>query len=102
MGGAELRRPQPRLLSDSRRRLREPLARAPRRLGPVGSPRELVLEMTSGETMINRVIRLFWKVLDRIDYAAGVARRWVVDLIYGPEPPTPADRRREADREQLR
>ena len=52
--------------------------------------------------MINRVTRLFWKALDRIDYAAGVARCWVVDLIYGPEPPTLADEKREADHERLR
>jgi hypothetical protein len=29
-------------------------------------------------------------------------RCWVVDLIYGPEPPTPADEKRDADRERLR
>jgi hypothetical protein len=52
--------------------------------------------------MINRVTRLLWTALDRIDYAAGVARCWVVDLIYGPEPPTLADEKRDADRERLR
>jgi hypothetical protein len=30
------------------------------------------------------------------------ARLWLFDLIHGPEPETPADEEREADRERLR
>jgi hypothetical protein len=41
-------------------------------------------------------------ILDRVDYVAIVARCWLVDLIYGPEPATPADKKREADHERLR
>ncbi len=51
--------------------------------------------------MCSRLARLFWEALDRADYAVTLARCWLVDLIYGPEPPTPADEKRGADREQL-
>jgi hypothetical protein len=57
--------------------------------------RELVLGMFS------RLDRLFWKALDRVDYAVMLARCWVVDLIYGPESPTLADEKRGADHERL-
>jgi hypothetical protein len=33
--------------------------------------------------------RLFWKALDRADYAVMVARLWLFDLICGPEPENP-------------
>jgi hypothetical protein len=55
-----------------------------------------VLELTS------RLARLVWKALDRVDYALTLARCWVVDRIYGLEPPTPADIQREAEHERLR
>jgi hypothetical protein len=44
----------------------------------------------------------FWVALDLVDYAVGVARCWVVELIYGPEPPTLADEKREVNHERLR
>jgi hypothetical protein len=50
---------------------------------------------------MSRLARLFWEALDRVDYAVTLARCWAVDLIYGPEPPTLADRQREADYERL-
>jgi hypothetical protein len=56
----------------------------------------LVLELTSP------LARLFWEMLDRIDYAVALARCWVVDVICGPEPPTPADQKGEAGHEKLR
>ena len=43
------------------------------RLGPVRSPRRLVLELTS------RLARLFWEALDRADYAVTLVRCWAVD-----------------------
>jgi hypothetical protein len=52
--------------------------------------------------LTNRPARLFWKALDRIDYAVTLVRCWVVDSIYGPEPATPADLKREAEHERLR
>jgi hypothetical protein len=48
---------------------------------------------------MSRLVRLFWEALD---HAVTLARCWAVDLIYGPEPPTLADRQREADYERLR
>ena len=55
-----------------------------------------MLELTS------RPARLFWEALDRVDYAVTLVKCWVVDCIYGPEPPTPADLEREAEHERLR
>jgi hypothetical protein len=55
----------------------------------------LVLELTS------RLARLFWEALDRVNYAVTLARCWAVDRIYGPEPPTPADKQREAEHKKL-
>lgn len=52
--------------------------------------------------LITRFARVFWRALDCINYAVALARGWVVDLICGPEPPTPADEQREADHEHLR
>jgi hypothetical protein len=37
--------------------------------------------------------RLFWHVLDALDYWVIQARLSVVDAVYGPEPETEADRR---------
>jgi hypothetical protein len=52
--------------------------------------------------MCSRFAGLFWVAFDRADHAVMVLRCRVVDLIYGPEPATPADEKREADRERLR
>jgi hypothetical protein len=54
-----------------------------------------------GPDMCSLFTRLFWVAVDRLDYAVTLARCWLVDLNYGPEPPTPADEKRGADREQL-
>jgi hypothetical protein len=43
---------------------------------------------------------LAW-ITDRIDYAVTSVRLAIVDKICGPEPPTQADRQREAEKEQL-
>jgi hypothetical protein len=55
-----------------------------------------VLELTS------RLARLFWEALDRVDYAVTYVKCWAVDLIYGPEPPTSADKQREAEHARLK
>ena len=52
--------------------------------------------------MTSRLIRLFWEAADRVDYAVTLARCWAVDRVWGPEPPTPADKQREAEHERLR
>jgi hypothetical protein len=51
--------------------------------------------------LITRLARVFWEALDRVDYAAALVRCWAVDVIYGPEPPTPADLKREAEHKKL-
>jgi hypothetical protein len=51
--------------------------------------------------MKDRLVRLFWHILDVADYATISVRLRLVDLIYGPEPPTPADMQREKEHEQL-
>src|SRR5437016_5756829 len=42
--------------------------------------------------------RLFWEAVDGVEYAVMDARLRLFELIYGPEPPTPADEKREAHR----
>jgi hypothetical protein len=37
-----------------------------------------------------------------VDYRLMQAKLHIVDAVYAPEPPTPADEMREADRERLR
>jgi hypothetical protein len=45
---------------------------------------------------------LFSLALDRLDYLITFARLRVLDWICGPEPLTPADKRRERERHRLR
>ena len=52
-------------------------------------------------TAIAALPRLTSWIIDRIEYAVTSVRLAVVDRVCGPEPPTLADRRREADRERL-
>ena len=42
--------------------------------------------------------RLFWCVVDDLDYTLVLARLRIVDALAGPEPETPADQRRERER----
>jgi len=51
--------------------------------------------------VFSQVARLFSGALDRADHAVMVGRCRVVDLIFGPEPPTPADEQREVEHERL-
>jgi hypothetical protein len=44
--------------------------------------------------------RLFWRVVDQLDYWVTLARLRVLDALCGPEPETEADERRTCD--QLR
>ncbi len=49
-----------------------------------------------------RVLARFWLwAIDGIGYAVTSVRLAILDWISGPEPPTPADRQREAEHEQL-
>ena len=45
--------------------------------------------------------RLWWRSLDRVCYCITLIRLSIHDRIYGPEPPTPADLKREAYHERL-
>jgi len=47
--------------------------------------------------LTSRLARLFWEVLDRADYGVTHVKCWAVDRVYGLEPPTPADKQREAE-----
>lgn len=45
--------------------------------------------------------RLFWRVVDELDYWLMLSGLRIVDAVCGPEPETPADRLRNRDRERL-
>jgi len=50
--------------------------------------------------MGNYVVRLFSRLFDAVDYAI-ISAQLLIDGISGPEPPTPADRQREIEKERL-
>jgi len=45
--------------------------------------------------------RLWWRAIDRVCGFFVLIRLSILDRIWGPEPPTPADLEREADHERL-
>jgi hypothetical protein len=45
--------------------------------------------------------RLWWRAFDRVCYCVVLIRLSIHDRVYGPEPPTPADLKRDADHERL-
>ena len=45
--------------------------------------------------------RLFWRALDRVDYWLTLARLRILDALARHEAETPADQRRERDREKI-
>jgi hypothetical protein len=47
-----------------------------------------------------RLRRLFWRVVDHLDYLVTLAWLRVLDALAGPLPVTPADRQRRRDRER--
>ena len=56
----------------------------PRTFSPVDSP-------------VHTAARLFWRVLDELDYWLAKAKLWTVDMVWGPEPETAADWQRQRD-----
>ena len=46
--------------------------------------------------------RLFWRVVDHLDYLVTLTGLRILDALAGPPPETPADRQRERDRETLK
>jgi hypothetical protein len=77
--------------------------------GDFSQPRECNPERLQPPEIVgqidNRVLetmrRLWWRGFDRVCYCIVLIRLSVCDRIYGPEPPTPADLKREADHERL-
>jgi hypothetical protein len=52
--------------------------------------------------MIDRPMRRFlWHLLDALDHWLTLARLRILDALAGPEPETPADQKRERDRERI-
>jgi hypothetical protein len=51
--------------------------------------------------MLEAFRRFWWRAFDRVCYCIVLIRLSLFDRIYGPEPSTSADLKREADREQL-
>jgi hypothetical protein len=55
----------------------------------------------SRKSPVNTFGRLFRRALDALDYRVTDARLRILDAVCGPEPQTPADRKRAGEREQL-
>jgi hypothetical protein len=51
--------------------------------------------------VLEAIRRLWWRAFDRLCYRFVLVRLSIHDRIFGPEPPTPADLKREADHERL-
>ena len=77
--------------------------------GVLGEPKECSSErlrppQIMGEVenpVLESVRRLWWRAIDRVCDFFTLRRLSIQDRIYGPEPPTPADFKREADHERL-
>jgi hypothetical protein len=74
--------------------------------GDLGSPREFSLEKLQppgrvDKPVLEAVRRLSWRAFDRVCGFFMLIRLWIHNRIYGPEPPTAADLKREADHERL-
>ena len=62
-------------------------------------PPEIVGEIEN--PMLETMRRLWWRAFDRACYWVVLMRLSIDDRIYGPEPPTLPDEKREADEERL-
>jgi hypothetical protein len=51
--------------------------------------------------MLEAIRRQWWRALDHLCYWFVLIRLSTHDRIFGPEPPAPADKKREADHERL-
>ena len=51
--------------------------------------------------VLEAIRRLSWRAFDRVCYWIVVIRLSIHDRIYGPEPPTPANLKRETDSERI-
>jgi hypothetical protein len=62
-------------------------------------PPEIVGEVAN--PVLEAVRHFWWRALDRVCNCVVLVGLSIHDRIFGPEPPTPADLKREADHEQL-
>jgi hypothetical protein len=62
-------------------------------------PPEIVGEVAN--PVLEAVRRFWWRALDRVCSCVVLIRLSIQHRIFGPEPPTPADLKREADHERL-
>jgi hypothetical protein len=62
-------------------------------------PAEIVGEIQN--PVLETARRVWWRAFHRVCYCFVLMRLSILDRIYGPEPVTPADLQREADRERL-
>jgi hypothetical protein len=62
-------------------------------------PPEIVGQMEN--PALETVRPFWWRAFDRVCNFFVLIRLSIFDRIYGPEPPTPADEKREADHERL-
>jgi hypothetical protein len=62
-------------------------------------PPEIVGEVAN--PVLEGVRRFWWRAFDRVCNCIVLIRLSIHDRIYGPEPPTPADLKRQADHERL-
>ena len=77
--------------------------------GDLGRPEKFFVERLQppqivgqiDNAVLERVRLLRWRAFDRVFGFFVLFRLWIFDRIRGPEPPTPADRKREADHERL-
>ena len=92
------------MMRSHRSGLHGPLARTPRVVRPVRSSRGLVSGLVRGGALMTDGLlrRLFWHVVDQLDYLVTLARLRILDMLTGPLPETSADRQRQRDRERIK
>jgi hypothetical protein len=70
------------------------------RFPPAHNPRWLT-QLASRHPAHQALSRIFWCVLEALDYWVMQVRLSVVDAVYGPEPETEGDRQRGCDQDPL-
>ena len=84
---------------DDRRKWRAVMSEWTERSLEGPKPPEIVGEVAN--PVLEALRRLWWRALDRVCNCFVLRRLSIHDRIYGPEPLTPADLKREADHERL-
>jgi hypothetical protein len=68
---------------------------------PPASSRRWLTQFVSRHPAHQALSRIFWRVLDGLDYRVTQVRLSMVDAVYGPEPETETDRQRGCDQDPL-